>query len=298
MAVPKLTEENFNLNLLFEGKKEPFEAFNVMGGVFQALSNLDALFLSSIDNELQIQYALEDLKFSSIKSWIRQFIEDIPDDAIGDFDWKKLVGHFLLKLKYLTLSYLQENKTIDTKQGLENLLSKIEKEKSKMLKNDRYLISEINPYQMISALEPIVYLLSQLKDNDKIEYLSLDGKATVDNNVIINKAKILWELGDKQFENETTEVLKVKKLDFLSNNSNWNFKLGNRSIDAKITDKEWLNKYHARECPLLPEDSLKVKLKVSYINKADGKIVKPTYEVVKIIDVIYPENTQTNLYSE
>lgn len=67
------------------------------------------------------------------------------------------------------------------------------------------------------------------------------------------------------------------------------------NIDAKISDQSWLDKYHAREYPLLPEDSLKVKLKVFYTNKSDGKIVKPSYEITKVIDVIYPDNNQSAL---
>ncbi|MDB4902666.1 MAG: hypothetical protein JWQ63_1947 [Mucilaginibacter sp.] len=296
MPKPLLNEENFLLNLLFEGNKQPAEAFNFLKDIFQSLSTLDDLFISSIDNGLQIEYSLEDLEFGSIKSRIRQLIEEIPDEAIKEFNWKKLVGHFLLKLKYLVLRYLQEKESIDSKESLEILMRSIENEKTKMLKNDRFIITEVNVYQLLTALEPIILVLSQLKNQEKIEYKSLDGNAILDNKVSINKAKILWELGDKKFENETTEILKVKKLDLLSDNSTWNFKLGNKSIDAKIIDKDWLDKYHAREYTLLPEDSLKVKLKVCYVNKPDGKVVKPIYEIVKVIDIIYPENNQTTLY--
>jgi hypothetical protein len=167
-----------------------------------------------------------------------------------------------------------------------------------MLKNDRFIITEVNVFQLLTVLEPIVNTLSQLKDTEKVQYESVNGSTTLNNKVTLNKAKILWELGDKKFENETTEVLKIKKLDLLSNNSNWSFRFGIKSVEAKISDQKWLDKYHAREYPLLPEDSLKVRLRVSYTSKSDGKVVKPTYEIVKVIDIIYPENNQTNLYDK
>ena len=292
-----LTKENFSLDLLFEGKKQPSEAFNILKDIFESVSALDDLFISSIDSGLQIQYTLEDLKFASIKSRIRQIIEEIPDEAIKDFEWKKLVGHFLLKLKYLALRYLQDNKSVDSKESLESLVKSIEKEKSKMLKNDRFIISQVTTYQLLFVLEPIVYALNHLNEGESIEYKSIEGGAKLNNKTIINKAKILWELGDKQSENELTATLKLKKLDLLSNTSNWSFKFGNKSIEAKITDQEWLDKYHAREFPLLPEDSIKVNLKISYTN-SKGKISKAIYEVSKVIEIIYPSNNQTNLYKE
>jgi hypothetical protein len=249
--------------------------------------------MSSIDSGLAIEYSLEALEYGSIKTKIAQIIREIPDEPIKEFDWKKLIGHFLLKLKYKVLNYLENNQNVDSKESLENLVLSIETEKAKMV-NSSKIINEINIFQILSAIEPIINALSQLKDEEKIEYKSLDGSAILNNKVTLNKGKILWELGNKEFESETTEILKIKKLDLLSNSSNWTFKFRNKQIEAKIIDQDWLGRYHARDYPLMPEDSLKVKLKIHYINKADGKIIKPTYEITKVVDIIYPDDNKTS----
>jgi|GEM_PF-5002356 len=295
MANIQLEDNNFKLNLLFDGEKNPSEAFNELKDIFYALSLLDKLFLSSIDSQLECDYSLQFLEYGSIKTWVAKRIREIPEQAIKDFDWKKLVGHFLLKLTHLVLRYLEKNPQLDTKDSLIELSKVIETEKKKSLKNDTYLINEVNSFLLLNAIEQIIYSLKELKDGEKIEFESLDGIVQLTNKITFNKAKILWELGDQKFENETVEILKIKRLDFLSNNSFWSFKLGNKAIDAKIVDQAWLDKYHLREFPLLPEDSLKVKLKVFYTNKANGKIVKPSFEITKVIDIIYPESNQTNL---
>jgi hypothetical protein len=224
--IEKLTDENFTLNLLFDGKKQPAEAFNELSNIFQSLSSLDNLLMSSIDSGLSIEYSLEALEYGSIKTRIAQIIREIPDEPIKEFDWKKLVGHFLLKLKYKVLNYLEGNQTVDNKESLEKLVLSIETEKAKMVNHSK-IINEINIFQILSAIEPIINALSQLKNEEQIEYKSIDGSATLSNKVSLNKGKILWELGNKEFESETTEILKIKKLDLLSNSSNWTFKFRN-----------------------------------------------------------------------
>lgn len=67
----------------------------------------------------------------------------------------------------------------------------------------------------------------------------------------------------------------------------WGFKLGSKSINAKFTDQNWLKKYHQRDFPLLPNDSLKVKLKVSFNTRESDEIHSLYYEFTEVIDVIY-----------
>jgi hypothetical protein len=291
-----VNEDSFQLNLLFEGEKSPVDAFNQMKEIFKTLSSLDNTFLSSIDNGIEASYAIQSIEFSSIKTRIAQIIREIPDEAIKELEWKKIIGHFLVNIKYLVLKYLDDNQAIEGKDELEQLSKRLESEKLKTLNKHGYIITEVNSYKLVNVLEQVVVTAAKLKDGERIEYKSAAGNAQITNKITFNKAKVLWELGDTASVNETIEVLKIKRIDLLSNNGNWSFMLGGKPIDVRITDQDWLDKYHARDYPLLPEDSLKVKLKVSYVNNKDGKIVKPTYEVVKVIDIIYPENNQSELF--
>lgn len=51
-----------------------------------------------------------------------------------------------------------------------------------------------------------------------------------------------------------------------------------------------LTKYYKRDFPLYPNDSLKVRLKVIFNSKENGQVYPPHFEITKVIDVIYPEN--------
>ena len=289
-------DENFEVNLLFDGEKNPSQVFSELKGIFDALTSLDQLFVSNLGSELNFEYSLQNIEFGSIRMKLAQAIREIPDEAIKDFEWKKLIGHFLLRLKYVVLKYLEKTPQIDTKESIDALNEEIESSKTILFENEHRILTEVPNYFLLDALNQIVEALRQLKDGETLEFKTSQGAAKINNTVAINKAKILWELGDKHFENETTEILKIKKIDFLSNNSNWIFKLRNKTVDAKILDQDWLNKYHAREFPLLPEDSLKVKVKTSYVNKSDGKIIRPVYEITKVLDIIYPQDNQESIF--
>ncbi|MGV8878501.1 MAG: hypothetical protein ACOH2A_05680 [Sphingobacteriaceae bacterium] len=292
-----LNQNNFKLDFLFGNEKEPISAFNGLKEIFQDLYELDNLYISSIHSSLEFSYKLEFIEFSSIRTWVIQAIKEIPDDAVRDFEWKKLVGHFLLKLKYLILKHLENDSELNSKEQIQVLNKRIEDEKRLIFKDNPYvLLTEVNMYLLINSLEQLINTLKKLLDDENIQYQSLDGKAIVNNKVSLNKAKILWELGDEKFESETTETLKIKKMDMLSSNSMWSFKLKNKSIEAKIVDYDWLARFHSREYTLLPEDSLKVKLKCTYVNQGTSIISKPLYEITKIMEITYPTDTQENLF--
>jgi len=280
--------EDFELNLLFKERKSPVEAFNELRDIFKAFSDIDKLFVSNIDKSLTLEYSLEDVEFGSIRTRIAHILKEIPDEAIKDFDWKKLLGHFLLKLKYIILKALENTKELSSKGQIEAMNVEIEKEKKATFKSHQIISTEVNIYLLLAVIEPLLVLTSKLKDGESVQYQSQYGSAHIDNTVTIDKAKILWEIGDRTFENETLAILKIKKIDMLSKDPIWNFKHINKNLTAQITDTDWLRKYHNREFSLLPEDALKVRLRTIYVNNKDGKIIKPSYEIVKVIGVISP----------
>jgi hypothetical protein len=99
-------EIGFELNLLFEGHKQPIEAFTELGKIFEALYEFYKWMLNHISREASFYLNLENLEYSSIKTWIAQILRSIPDDAIEDLSIRKLFGSFLLKAKYLFLKKL------------------------------------------------------------------------------------------------------------------------------------------------------------------------------------------------
>ncbi|WP_152439801.1 hypothetical protein [Arcticibacter svalbardensis] len=287
-----ITEDEFELNLLFDKKKNPKDAFLKISDAFNCLNMVDDYYLSLADNSLIVSYELTNLEFSSIKSKIAQIIREIPDEAIRDFDWKKLLGHFLLKVKYRLLRFLEETQEVNTVLSIETLLQEVEVDKKLILGKSDYLLHEASFFVFLNLIEKLISSAKKLSDDERLEYKTEFGTVRIDNRISFNRDNIFSDLGNKSLSNETTEILKIKSTDFLSSEKMWAFKLNNKSINARITDHNWLRRYYQRDFPLLPNDSLKVRLKVTYSTIDKGEIYAPHYEITEVIDVIYPENLQ------
>ena len=286
---------SFELNLLFDGNKQAVDVFNELGNIFQSIHEFDKWILSHIDSGASVYYTIEGIEFGSIRTRLAQFLRAIPDDAIKTLDWKALVGNLLLKTKYLILKALEQNKTIDSKAILETLTTEINSELSKLEENSsQIIIPQINIYILLNNIETISRVVNSLPNKESIEYRSKFGDVKLSRGIYINKSKIIHELGATTVTNDTTEILKIKKIDLLSDEAKWDFKIGSRVVHARIQDITWLNNYHKREIIIKPEDSLKVTLKTTYTFTNNNEHTQLTYDIVKVLQVITPDIERKN----
>jgi len=90
--------------------------------------------------------------------------------------------------------------------------------------------------------------------------------------------------------NNTTEVIKPKKIDLLGT-SKWDCIMDGKTREMKVEDNSWLERYHKREIDIQSGDSLRVKLKTTYSYNTNSSKTKITYDIVEIFDVIKPDGT-------
>lgn len=289
--------QEFELNLLFNGQKHPADAFSSISENFQTLYYYDKWVLSSISDLVDVEYSITNLQYSSIKSRIAQLITIIPDDAIAELDWKKMVGAILLKAKYRLLKYLGSNKNIDKRTDIDAITDGINKDIAEIKLSAVIIVNPLNSLYLVNIYEEMIRTINKLKDGEEIEYKSTYGIARVSNGINFDRAKIISDLGEETVINETTEILKVKKLDMLSDKARWDFKRDHQALDGvKISDVQWLKDYHERKFSLLPDDCLKVKLKTTYIHSPNPDFSRANYEILKVLEVIPPSKPDTLLF--
>ncbi|MGZ3922064.1 MAG: hypothetical protein ACXVC7_17320 [Bacteroidia bacterium] len=288
-----LTEvpQEFELNLLFKDYKSAIDAFNQLGNYFEILTDLDKAVLRNIHPNLLIEYGLEDLEYGSIKTKLRQLIKAIPDDVINNFDLKYAIGYLAVKAKYQVLKLLGEEKVIDTKKQIEKVTDKINKDIVGIGAKYNLIVTEINNYTVLNSLDTILKETNQLKDKEALEFKSSAGNVKIREGGILNKPKILSELGQTTIINETTEVLKIKKVDMLSFEAKWDFLNGKKKLTAKISDMQWLHNYHNRIEVIQPEDALMVTLKTTHSYTPNFEDKSTDHEIVKVLRVIKPDET-------
>jgi len=289
----KNIEYDFELNLNFEGHKNPIEAFGQLARMYERLIAIDKHILYNILPNARVEYELADIEFSSIKSKVAQILKAIPDDILKDItNPGKLLGHALVKIKHRILKAVETNE-VQSRQDLEAVTKDINKDINN-LSSSTVIILEVNNYYVLNAINDIATEGRKLKKSESFDFKSKNGVAKIKNNSSVNMAKILFELGDQKFEQQRVETLKVKTLDLLSDRANWKLIREGKQIDVKILDQEWLDQYHNRQIIIQPNDYLKIDLKITYITSSGS--IKPTihYEALRVIDVIPPDRIESD----
>ena len=66
---------------------------------------LDETVTPSVDSKIESVLLLEDIEAGSITIWLKNILKAIPDEGLKDLEWKKAVGTYLLKAKYVALRF-------------------------------------------------------------------------------------------------------------------------------------------------------------------------------------------------
>lgn len=286
----KIKDFDFELDLSFIENKNPSEALNQLAKMYDKLLVFDRHLLYNIFPESNLEYQFVDIEFGSIKTKAIQLLSSIPDDLLKDIlNPSAWLGMLLVAAKYKILTAV-ENSEIKDAESLKKFTSDTNKLISKGIP-ENIMCLEINNIYFLNSIQEISALSSKLNDNESFIFKSKDKTARINNKAFIDVPKILKELGSQTIEQQRTEILKVKTIELLSDNAKWKLIREGKQIEVKISHKEWLDDYHSRKIVIQPNDFLKVDLKIIHTTNQNFKKPIITYEAVKVIDVIQPDDS-------
>lgn len=289
MANGNSPELTFEVNLLFREEKNAIEAFNQILRFYEVLNDFDRLLTRNISQDIIPEYFLQDVEYGSIKTKLVQILKGIPDELLKDLQLRKIIGYFLVKLKYKLIKLLSDEKEIASKEQVQRLTDEVNNEIKEIGNNYTIIVTQVNNYFILNAIDDLAKEVNNLKDKELLEYKSSAGNTFIQKGIVVNKPKILSELGQRQIVNETREILKLKKVDLLSDESRWDFLQGKKLIKAKMLDKTWLDSFHQREVSIKPEDALLVTLRTTHTYTPNFDDKKTECEIVEVHSVISPE---------
>lgn len=295
MAKDQNNELLFEVNLLFKEEKNAIEAFAQIIKFYEILQAFDKSVIRNINAAYIPEYGLENVEYGSLKTRLVQILKAIPDELIQDLEWKKIIGFFLVKAKYRLIKFLSEENKIESREQIKKITDEINNDIKQIGNEHHLLVTEISEYVILNVADDLSKEVNNLKDKELLEYKSKAGNTFVQKGVYINKPKILFELGEKTIVNETTEILKVKKVDLLSDIPKWDFLQSKKPLSAKMLDTEWLNSFHSRQVNIQPEDALAVTLRTIHTYTPSYKSKKTDFEIIKVLSVIGPNDADTQL---
>lgn len=291
-------EADFCIEIDFDKHSEnPSRIFQTMTDLIESFQKIDKILVDSVDNRIDTLLLLEDIEAGSLRSWLRNALTAIDDEALKSIDWKKQVGKYLVKGKYILINFLDKKTTITERKEVELLRGDLLKaaEDTGVRKIPTY--SPIDPNKIIESIGRITNAIGNLSEKDKASYITDEGKIPFNISFSYVPEEIEDLLTKETIESEAIMILKVKKPDYLGV-SKWEFKHENRIITVKIADDEWLTKFQNREIDVRPGDALRAKIKTKVKYGYDASVIGTHYEAIKIFEVIHGNNSSTQLLLE
>jgi len=292
MVNPNDLTPDFGIEIQFDTNKEsPAKAFRTLSEILEALHSVDIDLIGSIDSEIKPITLLEDLQKGSIKGWFKNVLERIPDEGLKDLDWKKAIGHYLVRGKYLIIHALEGKTEITTREEIKALESDLYKIASETNVKQIPSYTPIPTAKLVGSIRKISTALKYTeKDNNIIYMAGQEERANFNMEFNFSPESIEELLTKEKISNESEMILKVKKPDYLGE-SQWELRHEKLTIYAKINDTDWLKQFQDRQVNVRPGDSLKAKVKTTVNYDFNNEVIGTHYEILTVQDVIQADRS-------
>jgi hypothetical protein len=248
--------------------------------MIHAIDRLDATLLSSVDTSLEPVSVLNDVQHSSLKMLLKRALRNIPDEQLGNLDWKKWVGSLLVRGKYLLLSKIDADAP-EIKSALAQLEPEYEQPPAKLLGYKPPQVSEV-----MDALDDVAKARARLP-GQAVKVQTELGDVTIPQ-ALPDASLTPAQSGSEQIiTNEGVEFFKVKSPDLLGA-AQWTVLRNSRSVKVSMLHQAWLDAYHRREHVILPGDSLKCRFEERIVYDSLGNEIERRLSIVEVLAVISP----------
>lgn len=283
---------DFFIKIDFEkSSRDPSRIFSTMSSLIETFQVIDSEFAKSIDSKINSVLLLEDVESGSLKSFFKSFLESVDDNALKAGDWKKIVGAYLLKVKYKLLAFLEDKDKIDNRIQIEGLQSELLQLAEETDVRGLPGYAPIPVEKLLFSIGKLSNSVKFLNDKDIVKYSSDEGTVSINKNFNYDSETVEDLLTKETLSNRSEMILKVKKPDYLGE-SMWDFKHGDRAIQAKIIDMDWLSDFHLRKYDIRPGDSLRAVLETQIKYGFSGEVIAVHNFIVEVKEIITESYTK------
>ena len=259
--------------------------FRAMAGLIDAFYQIDRDLAHAVTTDIEPEVRLERVEAGSIRAYLKTVLLNVPDDALLNLEWRPLIGQYLVAGKHALLRRVEGKPRITDRRDILGLRDELHALAPST--GDSLLPPAPLPVDRILwDLEALSRAVSQLREHDSATYISAQQETRIETRLVVTPVDIESLLTESVVESDTTVNLLVKKPDYLGN-SMWEFRLGDRIIEATMDDQNWLRRFRAGEIPLQPGDALQAKLLTKTARGFEGHDVSTRYHVLIVLGVIH-----------
>lgn len=281
-------EAQFDIYIDFvRGEGAASRVFHAMGELIDAFGQLDQLLAGVIAEMPETELVLDEVKGGSVKSRLRSIIHGIPDEALRDGEWKKLLGHFLIRAKYIVCEWLNEHSEITSLEQVQSLQDKLARAAEETGARHLPIYRPLNNKNLLSSIAELDRAIATLDPRDTIRYESPLGNVVLPHTQHVHEELIRQLLTSEVLISDDERIVKVKKPDYLGR-SQWLLKYAGHTIYASIDHSEWLNEFQLGNIDLKPGDSLRVLMHEEVFYGYNMEVVHISRSVREVREVIHP----------
>ena len=282
---PEPPEADFAFYIDFKRSAGPASrVFEATQQFIKACERFDRALAASIDANIETVMVLEDIEADSLKTWLRSVLETTDDQALKDLDWKRIVGHYLVRSKYLVLKWIDRDRKPEDIVALSEDIQQLAEETGV-----RHLADypQVNPASLIEAIKDFDEVKNHLAEGDEAAMIVPEGEPAefdITFRVDIQEIQQL-AVREVQEHNVPSMVLVVRKPDYLGS-SMWDFRHGSRPLSARIEDEAWLRGFQARRIEVRPGDALRCRARIEMAYGHDNELIRESYFIEQVHEVL------------
>lgn len=291
-AVALRANADFALEIDFApGSPNPTRVFRSMTQLIDTFQKFDRDLVQTIDAHIEPVMLLENVETGSIKSWLRAVLNATDDIGLQDLNWKRIVGGYLVRAKYLTIDWLNRKPEVIGRMELDELQDSILKiaEATGVKRIPTY--QPPSRFLLVRSVIDIGTSLTFLEKDDKATFETTEGDRVEFNLSLRIVPESLKDLLIEESLSQTEEmILKVKKPDFLGE-SKWEF-VHEHGFEAKMLDFSWLREFRNGDVLLLPGSAIRARVQVDVMYGVGHQIVSRSFSILKVIEVVPPPDAE------
>jgi hypothetical protein len=275
-------DSDFSFTIGFQkGQGDPRRVFDAASALIDAFEVLDKALVDSIDVTISTLMVLEDVEASSLKAFFKNVLQRVDDEGLKTGDWKLLVGHYLVKAKYIVLEWCDKEGPTSV-DDLRGALVRLAQETDVRQLPDYAPVSE---GKLLVAMDRIQRAKGELDSNDRLTIESEDRIYEVDLGKQWEVPKVQPVQIGRETESKGEIILTIRKPDFIKDTM-WLFTFGGNPVSARILDIGCLDRFHRRQIPLIPGDALRCAVTFTYEYDAIGTLIDQKIAIDTVLEVI------------
>jgi len=284
---PLRRENSVCIKIDFERNSEnPQRVFNSMSHLISSIEEFHSCLLNSVSAETKSKFLLSDINEGSIKSWLCPELEG----DVGDEQKYRLSG-FLNYCTDLVIGFIGERDTINSIEELELLERDITDAANEFEVEEFPNVFSLDRYRLLKGYTELSQSTTQLNEVDEVFFSSKGKQQKVNKRFHLTVDNVDEILIHRTEKNIAMVTLVIKKADFIGK-SMWDFIKSRSTISARITHKEWLEKFHSRTETVAPGNGLLCDLLTTSFFDKKNNLIDTKYEVIKVHKKVEVNNVQ------